>query len=511
MPQVRGEATQGARPTRAFWLALFALVAAGLTVRLFDLTDPPLGFHPTRQMRGALMARYLYFRLHPPREAWRQHVVNEAVAHFGAYEPPILESLVALTYLLLGREAPWVGRLYSTLFWTGTALLVVLWVAQSTRVPWAGWGAGAYVLALPFAVKAGRAFQPDPFMTLLITATGYLAWHAAHRTSAARLTHWDGFTALSAGLAVLVKPFAIYMVGPMLLVYGYARWGRRFWTSPHFWAVMLLTAGPVLGFLLFFRRGNALDYFRHWTWELRHLWLDPKFYPRWMRFAGKFLGAGWMALGLLAAFAAPSSVMPFLLAWLVGYVLYGLSVPYQITSHNYYHLPFIPWVALGSGFAWSRLWPFWAQRGKAVRIPVFVVAAVWVLYGLAEGYTDVVDTWHDEAAFYRRAGQAIPLGEPAIGLVQDYGYPLAYYGERWVEPWPSSAEQTLARLRGRSPANLLEEFRARTQGYTLFVVTDFREWEHQEALRRLLTENCPLRVQTQDVLVFDLTGCRLNP
>ncbi len=497
------------RPSVFFWAMLLALVAGGLGVRLFDLTDPPLAFHPTRQMRGALMARYLYFRLKPPQEAWRMQVVQQVIEHFGAYEPPILEAGVALTYLLAGREVLWVARLYSTLFWTATALLVALWVARSTGVPWAGWGAAAYVLALPFSVKAGRAFQPDPLMTLLITATGYLAWRGSTAAETSGFTRRDLVTGFVAALAMMVKPFAVYMVVPMLLVQGMVRWGRAFWKQRAFWATLLAAFGPLAVFLLLFRGGSAIEYFRHWTWELRSLWLDPKFYPRWMRFAGEILGVGWLVVGFLGAMAAPGSVWPFLLAWLAGYVLYGLSVPYQITSHNYYHLPLIPWVGLGTGFVWSRLWPVWASRGRWYQGLVLVGAWAWVLYGFAEGYTDVADTWDDEAAVFRRAAQMIPVDAPAIGLVPDYGYSLAYYGERWVKPWPSTAEQALARLRGRPPAEVAQAFRDRTEGYALFVVMDFREWERQEDLRRLLLDYCPLQAETPDVLVFDLRGCTL--
>ncbi|HJS29813.1 MAG TPA: hypothetical protein VJ768_09335, partial [Anaerolineales bacterium] len=57
-----------ATPTQSFfgrtrltlWVTLAVLYVVGLGVRLADLTDPPLDFHPTRQLRSAIIAREMY-------------------------------------------------------------------------------------------------------------------------------------------------------------------------------------------------------------------------------------------------------------------------------------------------------------------------------------------------------------------------------------------------------------------------------------------------------------------
>lgn len=41
-------------------LLILAIFAAGIGIRLYDLTDPPLDFHPARQIHSALMARGIY-------------------------------------------------------------------------------------------------------------------------------------------------------------------------------------------------------------------------------------------------------------------------------------------------------------------------------------------------------------------------------------------------------------------------------------------------------------------
>ena len=43
------------------WGAVLLILAAGLALRLFDLTDQPLDFHPTRQLRSAIIERGMYY------------------------------------------------------------------------------------------------------------------------------------------------------------------------------------------------------------------------------------------------------------------------------------------------------------------------------------------------------------------------------------------------------------------------------------------------------------------
>jgi 4-amino-4-deoxy-L-arabinose transferase-like glycosyltransferase len=82
----------------------------------------------------------------------------------GQYEPPITESLTAVTYLLTGGESFAVPRIWSTLFWlaAGAALFFLLTRSLS---PWVSLLGLAYYLVLPFSVQASRSFQPDPLMT----------------------------------------------------------------------------------------------------------------------------------------------------------------------------------------------------------------------------------------------------------------------------------------------------------------------------------------------------------
>ena len=149
------------------WLIAVSLLALGLGLRLYDLTDQPIDFHATRQLRGALIARGMYYQMLPEAD---ESTRSQAIAFgtsTGQYEPSILEYVVARTYLLLGQETLWVSRVFTSLFWIicGAALFSLAWRAAS---PGAALAVLAYYLILPFAVQASRSFQPDPVMVMWI-------------------------------------------------------------------------------------------------------------------------------------------------------------------------------------------------------------------------------------------------------------------------------------------------------------------------------------------------------
>lgn len=74
------------RDVQAVLLAVVVLLGFG--IRIFDLTDPPLDFHPTRQLRSAILARSFYYQWNPAADP----VLREKAVNMGnsleVYEPP---------------------------------------------------------------------------------------------------------------------------------------------------------------------------------------------------------------------------------------------------------------------------------------------------------------------------------------------------------------------------------------------------------------------------------------
>ena len=149
--------------TRNWFITFIILLALGGFLRLLDITDPPLDFHPSRQLRNSLVARDIYYSILPSATTEQRDLAASFARSVGKYEPPVTETIVAYTYLITGENIA-VARVWSTFFWlvAGIALFDLMRRATS---PWAALVALAFYLVLPFSVQASRSFQPDPLMT----------------------------------------------------------------------------------------------------------------------------------------------------------------------------------------------------------------------------------------------------------------------------------------------------------------------------------------------------------
>jgi len=155
--------------SRIFWIGLVLIL--GLGIRLYDITNPPLDFHPTRQLYTAIKARGLYYSWlpennDPKREAAIQMWKAQDI------EPPTVDGLTALTYLLAGKEILWVARLYTSLFWVLGAVGLFLTARELTSFD-GGLIAAAVYLFIPYSVYVSRAFLPDQLMVALIIFSWY--------------------------------------------------------------------------------------------------------------------------------------------------------------------------------------------------------------------------------------------------------------------------------------------------------------------------------------------------
>ena len=161
-------------PSRLSAAALLVmLLGLGIGIRLYDLTDLPLDFHPTRQLLSELKARGMYFQRHPELPDWQRRMAIQQWKTKAEVEPEVFERLVAFTYEATGVQ-PSVARVYSSLFWVvGAFFLFMLAASCSPRMPRSSLTV-AYFLFFPYAVTASRSFQPDVLMVVLILCFWWL-------------------------------------------------------------------------------------------------------------------------------------------------------------------------------------------------------------------------------------------------------------------------------------------------------------------------------------------------
>ncbi len=504
--------TQNSRNSTFIWLWLPALLllVLGVGLRLYDMTDPPLDFHPTRQLRGAIIARSMYYQMLPGADPAMVETAIQLANSTGQYEPSILEKIVAYVYLWSGGESAWAARLVNTIFWTIGGLFIFL-LARRTTDPLNSTTVGrtlpplialAYFLILPFGVQASRTFQPDPGMVMWII----LAVYALYRWSETRSWKWALLAGLLGGTAVLVKAVAAYIVGgaAVSLVLHSLGW-RRFWRSAQVWVMMALMVIPSGFYYLVLRGGRASEYFSSWTLELSHILLTPSTYVRWLSLIADLLGLGSLLLGLLGIVLARGRGRALLIGLWTGYLVYGLLTPYQMYTHSYYHIQLVAILAVSlvpSIQALAGQIGVQPRGWQAIAIGFFVLGIGFASWqAILPQYRD---DYRHEPAYWQEIGSQLPADGKILALTQDYGYRIMYYGWRKIIIWPNRGEIALSELRGEGK-EFEDYFNRRSQGMNYFLITAFKQLDDQPDLKDHLKQHYPVYAEGGGYLIYDLT------
>jgi hypothetical protein len=487
-------------------LVLVALFAGALAIRLTDLTDLPLDFNPTRQMRSALIARGMYYQDLTTVPAWQRDMAVSQWHGEGVIEPQILEWLVAQTYRLAGGEHLWIARLYSIAFWLIGGVAVYGLARELTSADGAV-GALALYLFLPFGAIASRSFQPEALMIMLF------AWALWALVRWQRLASWPLAiaTGLLMGAAILVKApvaFLLFITFLSVSILGSGlRASLRHW---QFWAAMVLAVLPTAVFLGFQYAQNTSPYggldYRFFPSE----WIRPIFYVRWLLKIQATLGAGALLVGLAGALFFLGAARPFralVLGLWLGYLAYGLSLPYHIASHDYYQLPLLLILAVSAAplaaatLSWlgavQRTW--WYRTAVVGLLALAIGLQCWQIR-----YTLVSQDYRGQAAFWQGLGDKL-RGSKVMALTNDYGYSLEYWG--WINPlfWPSLGDLALGQLAGRNQSTVQGEFSMHASGARYFLVTDLEEYARQPDTQTFFDSRFRLVERGDGFLLYDLT------
>lgn len=466
---------------------------------MIDLTDEPLD-RPSRQLRSAILTRGIYYRLLPDPDPVEAEAAIAMADSLEEFEPPIFETVVAWTYMLIGREVLWVARIYSSLAWLAAGVLLYE-VARRFTSPRGGWVSLAFFLFVPSSSLIGRVFQPDPLMILGIVACLY-----AHvRWTDTGEGRWALLSGAFGGAAILIKAFALlpvlglWVAGRMLAGRAGLR-DRSAWISL---GLILTIPGVYYGLTL---QQVSSGYVEFWTWTFLPMLLQLRFYTGWLSMIRHLMDATALLAGLAGTLLLPRPGRHLAIGLWAGTVAYGLSVPWQTTTHDYYSLPFLPLVALGLAPLGDRVLGEVANSGRVWRWALGLIAACAIAYSaLLTRNAWMATDYRSEPADWRRIGKAIPRDGATLALTHEYGYRLMYYGRRQVSSWPSATDLGLTAARGGNTAPDFDTtFVDLTRGFRYFLVTHFPELEAQPLLRQKLCLGYELEASGGAFLLFDL-------
>ncbi len=475
-------------------LLVLLILALGLAVRLYDVTQPLLEFHPTRQLFSAIKARGMFYEGRSNAPAWQQDLAVRQYEGEATIEPPLMEHLAVWTYQFTG-EAPWVMRIYSSIFWLLGGIFLFLLARRLFSTAGAVTALVAFVL-LPYAVESSRVFQPDPLMVALIVA---FLW-AVERWSRTLAWRWMLAAALLGGAAIFVKSLAVFFIAGGALGALWAWTGfRRALRSPQTWALMLLGALPGAAYTYY---GLYIGHFLGQQFNNRfypELWVQPFFYIRWFAKVDLVIGVVVLSLALFGwLLLSERGARRFLSVLWLAYLLFGFAFAHHISTHDYYSMPLIPIVALSLAPLADVVFPRVQAMLDTSRLGrVLAVAALFFSLGSLPLKVTLdlhsVD-YRGQAAFWAQVGGVLEHQASIIALTTDYGYPLEYYGWQNAALWPLSGDI----------GNFSHVFSSLTRNKSYFLITDFDEYNRQPDLQKRLSQNYPVFAQGNGYIIYDL-------
>ncbi len=501
-------------------LVVILLFVAAAGIRLYDLTDMPLDFHPTRQLFSVIKARGMYYASLPnENEEMREFAIQQGKQKV-TVEPEVLERLVVFTWRFTGEQL-WVARLYSILFWLIGGIFLYLLardlfgdtdraddtdknqkeqiraireirVQKNSDAPLL---ALAFYLFLPYAVLASRSFQPDPLMVALVL--GF--WWSVNRWAqsltpnsypASRSWLYVLLASLLGGIAIFIKLNAAFFIvgGALGAALGYASI-RDLLRNKQVYAMAVLGILPGAAYVVYGLTHGFLGQ-QFGGRFIPALLLSPAYPLGWTQMIGNVLGLFTFALALLGlTLVHDKPTRIFLLGLWGAYFAFGIFFDYHISTHDYYSLPLIPIAALtltplGETIVGRIANPTYSSVRRffiASFLTLSLLAVLWTSRSALKS-TD----YRPEADFWNRIGETV-RDYRVVALSQDYNSRLVYWGWANAAVWPDSSDIDYhSDVRGGGQT-FDKRFAKLTEGRDLFLVTDLTDFAKQPDLRERLS------------------------
>ncbi|MEN8265332.1 MAG: glycosyltransferase family 39 protein [Nitrospirota bacterium] len=520
------------------------MFAIALSVRLYKIGEPPLDFSTIRQYQNAHIARGIFYETNDLISEEKKRIARINMERMGfVLEPRIIENAAVLGYRMTGAENLWVPRLLSSIFWIVGGIFLYLTARMLFSASVAFFSAFFY-LFLPYSILSSRIFQPDPLMVMLMLGSIYGIMRYDERLSRSNLVT----AAVVAAVAVLVKPYCVFIIfGAFLslVIFREGFWKALFQKNTILFGLLIILPSIIYygypmvtntGFLGEHAKGSFLP----------HLIISPSFWGGWLSMIGRVTGYIAFILAVLGLFkAGRGRTKNLLLGLWAGYLLFGLSATYQMHTHSYYHMPFIPIAALSlapiADIFIGRKAPLLSARTKIIFLTGICIISVGLFLSVQKmplkdmlsqhkaklktaalilGVNTEIGRFlrgdfNKEIAIAKEIGERVGHSHNTLFLTPHFGRVITYHGEFAGLPWPTSNSLYGRRVRGAripdiekdfTPEHITLLYQGKFIVYTpdFFIITAFDEFEKQADLRKVLYSNYPVLVRNDDYLIFDL-------
>ena len=478
--------------------AIAAVALAAVLERLPHLGNWPSGYRMTIEFDSADAARTIWISLTGQHGTWQQAWMDNHVGRF--IEPPVIQTLTALTYLPDGVERPWTSQLFGIAFWfAAAAILFVTMRRRSDR-----WGAAlsaGYLLLAPFAVIVSANFQVEPIMVFTFAL---LLWYAGRGdvTQGRRFV----IAAVLGMVAGLVKPgallpfvVAIYFVSAFEDASPTSFRDRRRWAR--LVALIAIAALPAFAYAFLIIPSQVGDK------VLPQLLWDPSFYVGWARMIYKVVGIVPL-VGAVAGFILAPRMRLLGLALGACYLGYSAIFTWHTMTHEYYQVPLMVIVAIGLGGLgeWLAAALQRVARSRALAVAGgFAIAVALTFVVVPRGQTGETPGRFPDQDRFAAIGQTVGPGSWVVAYTPNYGRPLEYYGRILTDVWPTPADEDYQAEIGWQPETIQQRLTAfiELNHPRYFVLTELSS--DTQSLVTFLDTGYPLVQSGPNLRIYDLT------
>jgi hypothetical protein len=323
---------------------LVAILLLAFGLRMHRITNEPLDWHAWRQADTASVTREFVsngINLLEPQYHDLSSIPSglDNPEGYRMVEFPFINALAAL---IVQISPDWsvavVSRLVSVLLSVGTIVPLFFLVAKFSCRKQAYLSAVVFA-TLPFSVFYGRAILPEPGLLFFST----LSIYAFAEWLSSRSWKWWLTSALSLALALLLKPFALFL-GPVYLALLWLEDGKHAWKRwPFLLGFSLVAFVPLLAWRAWIQNFPSGIPASEWLFNGNGIRFRPA-WVRWLgyeRFVKLILGFSGVLL-VLAGFIRHSPKKLLYYSWWMSMALYFTVIATGNVQHDYYQVFALP-------------------------------------------------------------------------------------------------------------------------------------------------------------------------
>lgn len=422
-------------------IILLPLLLLTFLVRTYRLQTPLADWHSWRQADTAAVARNFvkekFNILYPQSDSFLAFNSQglENPNRWFINEFPFYNAVVALIYKQFGINHIY-GRLVSIFFATLGAMFLYLLTNKLFNRKVAIL-AGLYYALNPYNIYYGRVVMPDPTFVSLSIISLYLTVKWVETKKVGRAIAF----ASTFALAMLVKPYAIFMLIP-ILYWLYANWGKKVYRDPKIYSYLIASFIPLLLWRLHLHSHPEGTFASAWLMNGDGIRFTGAFF-RWMVFERLnriiFATGGFVLLiiGVLRSHLTKNGKL--MLAWFLSVIAYFTVFAKGNVTHDYYQLPVMPVGAILVALGFFEV-VNWAKGKWEKRFNIVAATFLFVL-SLAFGWYEIRGYFNINNQAIVEAGQKADeiLPQDAIVITPYQGDPAFLYQTNRYG-WPDSGD-----------------------------------------------------------------------